>query len=126
MHPGQLRCCKLCCRPLIVIGKGAAYSQADSALRQLVDQAGLPFLATAMGRGVVPDTHAASANAARSMALAKADVAIVFGARCPVWLLQPVLHLESLLVNSGSKKHQLTEYVLRVGQEHCFTPVGSS
>lgn len=70
------------CRPLVVIGKGAAYSQADAALRQLVDQAQLPFLATAMGRGVVPDTHAGSANAARSMALAKADVAIVFGARC--------------------------------------------
>ena len=65
----------------MVIGKGAAYSQADAALRQLVDQAQLPFLATAMGRGVVPDTHAASANAARSLALAKADVAIVFGAR---------------------------------------------
>ena len=75
------------CRPLVVIGKGAAYSQADAALRQLVDQAQLPFLATAMGRGVVPDTHPASANAARSLALAQADVAIVFGARwgpaCP-------------------------------------------
>ena len=47
-----------------------------------MDRAQLPFLATAMGRGVVPDTHAGCANAARSMALANADVAIVFGARC--------------------------------------------
>ena len=69
------------CRPLVVIGKGAAYSQADEALRELVDRSGAPFLATAMGRGVVPDTHAACANAARSLALARADVAIVFGAR---------------------------------------------
>lgn len=74
------------CRPLLVIGKGAAYSQADAALRTFVERAGLPFLATAMGRGVVPDTHGASANAARSLALAKADVAIVFGARCALLL----------------------------------------
>ena len=62
-----------------------------------MDQTQLPFLATAMGRGVVPDTHAGSANAARSMALAKADVAIVFGARCDGLLnyLQFDGHVES-------------------------------
>ena len=75
----------------MVIGKGAAYSQADAALRQLVGQAQLPFLATAMGRGVVPDTHAASANAARSLALAQADVAIVFGARWARPVLWPLV-----------------------------------
>ncbi|KAK9828489.1 hypothetical protein WJX72_000277 [[Myrmecia] bisecta] len=68
-------------RPLLVIGKGAAYAQADAHLRQLVDTAGLPFLATAMGRGVVPDSHPLNVNAARSLALAQADVALVFGAR---------------------------------------------
>lgn len=69
------------CRPLIVVGKGAAFSQADQALTALVDATGIPFLATAMGRGVVPDSHPGSANAARSLALSKADVAIIFGAR---------------------------------------------
>ena len=69
------------CRPLIVVGKGAAFSQADRELTALVDASGIPFLATAMGRGVVPDSHPSSANAARSLALSKADVAIVFGAR---------------------------------------------
>eukprot|EP00884_Botryococcus_braunii_P001865 jgi/Botrbrau1/1167/Bobra.0162s0055.1 len=68
-------------RPLVVIGKGAAYSQADEALRALIDGTGLPFLATSMGRGVVPDSHPHNVNAARSLALAKADVAIIFGAR---------------------------------------------
>ena len=68
-------------RPLLVIGKGAAYSQADDSLRELVDRLGIPFLGTAMGRGVVPDSHRLNVNAARSLALAKADVAIVFGAR---------------------------------------------
>lgn len=34
-----------------------------------------------MGRGMVPDDHPLCANAARSMALAKADVVVVAGAR---------------------------------------------
>lgn len=70
------------CRPLLVVGKGAALSQADTALRRLVDATGLPFLATAMGRGVVPDSHPGAVNAARSAALRGADVALIFGARC--------------------------------------------
>lgn len=65
----------------MVIGKGAAYSQADAALQRFVAAAQLPFLATAMGRGVIPDNAPGNANAARSLALAHADVAIIFGAR---------------------------------------------
>jgi thiamine pyrophosphate-dependent acetolactate synthase large subunit-like protein len=68
-------------RPLLVVGKGAALSQADVALRRLADATGLPFLATAMGRGVVPDDHPGAVNAARSAALRGADVALIFGAR---------------------------------------------
>jgi len=41
----------------VVVGKGAAFSQADAQLRGLIDATGLPFLATAMGRGVVSDSH---------------------------------------------------------------------
>lgn len=69
-------------RPLLVVGKGAALGRAEGPLRQLVEAAGLPFLATAMGRGVVPDDAPLCANAARSMALGQADVAVVCGARC--------------------------------------------
>jgi thiamine pyrophosphate-dependent acetolactate synthase large subunit-like protein len=68
-------------RPLVVIGKGAGLGRAENGLRALVEAAGLPFLATAMGRGVVPDDSPLCVNAARSMALGQADVAIVFGAR---------------------------------------------
>ncbi|KAL4431652.1 hypothetical protein ABPG77_001494 [Micractinium sp. CCAP 211/92] len=68
-------------RPLLVVGKGAALGRAEGPLRQLVEAAGLPFLATAMGRGVVPDDAPLCANAARSMALGQADVAVVCGAR---------------------------------------------
>lgn len=68
-------------RPLLVVGKGAGYAQAEGPLRQLAEAAGLPFLATAMGRGVLPDDSPLCANAARSMALGQADVALVVGAR---------------------------------------------
>jgi len=59
------------------VGKGAAYAQADAQLRALADATGVPVLA----RGVVPDSHPASVQAARSAALRGADVALVFGAR---------------------------------------------
>lgn len=68
-------------RPLLVVGKGAALGGAEGPLRALVEAARLPFLATAMGRGVVPDDDALCANAARSLALGQADVAVVCGAR---------------------------------------------
>lgn len=67
--------------PLIVVGKGAAWARAEAPLRALAEATGIPVLATAMGRGVVPDTYPHAANAARSLALGGADVAVVFGAR---------------------------------------------
>lgn len=69
------------CRPLIVVGKGAAQAHADSLIRQLADKVQIPVLSTSMGRGVVPDDHPLSVIAARSQALAKADVVLVLGAR---------------------------------------------
>lgn len=68
-------------RPLIVIGKGAAFGKAENALRKIIDGWDVPFLATSMGRGVLSDERRHCANAARSMALAQADVALIFGAR---------------------------------------------
>ncbi|EEC70723.1 hypothetical protein OsI_02106 [Oryza sativa Indica Group] len=73
-------------RPLVVFGKGAAYSRAEDAIRKLVDTTGIPFLPTPMGKGVVPDTHPLSATAARSLAIGQCDVALVVGARLN-WLL---------------------------------------
>lgn len=72
--------------PLIVIGKGAAYSRAEEALRALVDASQIPFLPTPMGKGVVPDDHARNVSAARSTALQHADVVLLFGARLN-WIL---------------------------------------
>ncbi|GAQ80211.1 pyruvate decarboxylase family protein [Klebsormidium nitens] len=72
--------------PLVVFGKGAAYAHAEDGIRSLVDRTGIPFIATPMGKGVVPDSHPLNAGAARSLALAGADVALVVGAQLN-WLL---------------------------------------
>src|SRR6266542_3874759 len=37
-------------RPLIILGKGAAYAQADEAIRSLVEKSGAPFLPMSMGK----------------------------------------------------------------------------
>ena len=68
-------------RPLAVIGKGSAYGRADTSLRSFVTRTGVPFVATSMGRGVVADDDPRCASAARSLALVKCDVAVLFGAR---------------------------------------------
>src|SRR3989454_2271687 len=73
-------------RPLIILGKGAAYAQADADIRAFVEQTGIPFLPMSMAKGLLPDDHRQSAAAARSYALAQADVVMLIGARLN-WLL---------------------------------------
>src|SRR5450432_557528 len=73
-------------RPLIILGKGAAYAQADDAIRALVEKSGIPFLPMSMGKGLLPDTHPQCAGAARSTVLKDSDVVMLIGARLN-WLL---------------------------------------
>jgi oxalyl-CoA decarboxylase len=73
-------------RPLILLGKGAAYAQADAEIRALVEKTGIPYLPMSMAKGLLPDNHAQSASAARSYVLAEADVVMLVGARLN-WLL---------------------------------------
>ncbi|WP_457108326.1 oxalyl-CoA decarboxylase [Methylobacterium sp. P5_C11] len=73
-------------RPLIVLGKGAAYAQADEAIRALVETSGIPYVPMSMAKGLLPDTHPLSAGAARSTALKDSDVVLLIGARLN-WLL---------------------------------------
>jgi oxalyl-CoA decarboxylase len=73
-------------RPLIVLGKGAAYAQADADIRALVEKTGIPYLPMSMAKGLLPDTHEQSASAARSYVLPEADVVMLIGARLN-WLL---------------------------------------
>jgi oxalyl-CoA decarboxylase len=73
-------------RPLIVLGKGAAYAQADQEIRALIEKSGIPFLPMSMAKGLLPDTHPQCAGAARSTVLAQSDVVMLVGARLN-WLL---------------------------------------
>jgi oxalyl-CoA decarboxylase len=73
-------------RPLIILGKGAAYAQADDAIRALVEKSGIPYLPMSMAKGLLPDNHPQSAGAARSLALKDSDAVLLIGARLN-WLL---------------------------------------
>ncbi len=73
-------------RPLIVLGKGAAYAQADTEIRTLIEKTQIPYLPMSMAKGLLPDTHEQSAAAARSFVLPEADVVMLIGARLN-WLL---------------------------------------
>ncbi len=68
-------------RPLVIIGKGAAYARAERELRDFIAKTRLPFLASPMGKGVVPDDDRLSVAPARSFALQNADVVLLAGAR---------------------------------------------
>src|SRR5437870_13454992 len=68
-------------RPLIILGKGAAYAQADDDIRALVEKSGIPFLPMSMAKGLLPDTHPQCARAARSTVLKESDVVMLIGAR---------------------------------------------
>jgi len=73
-------------KPLIILGKGAAYAQADDAIKALVEKSGVPFLPMSMAKGLLPDTHPQCAGAARSTVLKDSDVVMMIGARLN-WLL---------------------------------------
>jgi oxalyl-CoA decarboxylase len=73
-------------KPLVILGKGAAYAQADADIRSLIEKSGIPYLPMSMAKGLLPDTHAQCASAARSFVLPEADVVMLIGARLN-WLL---------------------------------------
>ncbi|MEO8718800.1 MAG: oxalyl-CoA decarboxylase [Burkholderiales bacterium] len=73
-------------QPLIVLGKGAAYAQADADIRSLIEKTGIPYLPMSMAKGLLPDAHDQCAAAARSFVLPAADVVMLIGARLN-WLL---------------------------------------
>ena len=68
-------------RPLVIVGKGAAYSRAEQEVLDFVEKTQLPYLASPMGKGLIPDDHPLSVGAARSLALSNADVIFLIGAR---------------------------------------------
>ena len=73
-------------KPLIILGKGAAYAQADEQIKAFVEKSGAPFLPMSMAKGLLADTHPQCAGAARSTVLKDSDVVMLIGARLN-WLL---------------------------------------
>jgi oxalyl-CoA decarboxylase len=86
-------------RPLVILGKGAAYARADQEVRSFIETTGIPFLPMSMAKGLLPDEHAQSAAAARSYAIGNADVVVLAGARLN-WLLS---HGRAPLWNPNTK-----------------------
>ena len=60
-------------KPLVIIGKGMAWSRAEDDVRAFIERTQLPFLASPMGKGVMPDDHPLSVGAARTLALQEAE-----------------------------------------------------
>ena len=73
-------------KPLIILGKGAAYAQCDDVVKGFVEASGVPYLPMSMAKGLLPDTHPQCASAARSLVLKESDVVMLVGARLN-WLL---------------------------------------
>ena len=90
-------------RPLVILGKGAAYAQADKEIRAFIETTGVPFLPMSMAKGLLPDDHAQSAAAARSYAIGQADVVMLVGARLN-WLLS---HGQGPLWSEGTRLVQI-------------------
>ncbi len=73
-------------KPLLILGKGAAYAQCDAIVRQFVERTGAPYIAMSMAKGLLPDDHPQYAGAARSLVLKESDCVMLIGARLN-WLL---------------------------------------
>ncbi|MFT7597549.1 MAG: 2-hydroxyacyl-CoA lyase 1 [Acidimicrobiales bacterium] len=98
-------------KPLLIVGKGMAWARAEDEVRQFVDRTDLPFLASPMGKGVVPDDHPLSVGAARSLALEEADVILLAGAR-----LNWIMHFGSTpRFNPNVKVLQLDSHPEQIG-----------
>ena len=73
-------------QPLVILGKGAAYAQADDQIKDFIEKTGMPYVPMSMAKGLLPDNHPQSAASARGFVLENADVVILMGARLN-WLL---------------------------------------
>jgi len=73
-------------RPLVIVGKGAAYARSEDIIRTFIETTGLPCLPTPMGKGIISDEHRQCVSAARSKVLQRSDVILLVGSRLN-WML---------------------------------------
>ncbi|MEJ6022819.1 oxalyl-CoA decarboxylase [Ramlibacter sp. PS4R-6] len=97
-------------KPLVILGKGAAYARADAEIKKFIETTGVPYLPMSMAKGLLPDTHPQCASAARSYVLAEADVVMLVGARLN-WLLS---HGKGKTWGAGSSKEPTKARIIQV------------
>ncbi len=97
-------------KPLVILGKGAAYARADAEIAKFIETTGVPYLPMSMAKGLLPDTHPQCASAARSFVLAEADVVMLVGARLN-WLLS---HGKGKTWGAGSSKEAGAKQFIQV------------
>lgn len=68
-------------RPAMILGKGIRWSEPYEELTRLVNDFGIPFITSPMGRGYLPDDHPLCFNEARGLLQSEADAVLVVGAR---------------------------------------------
>ena len=73
-------------RPVIPLGKGAAYARVEDKIKTLVEKYSIPYFPMSMAKGVMPDDGPLSALSCRSTVMEQADVVMIIGARLN-WLL---------------------------------------
>lgn len=90
-------------KPLVIIGKGAAYARVENELKEFIEKLNIPYLPMSMAKGLIDDIHPLSIAPARSLALKEADVVLLIGARLN-WLLS---HGEAPKFNPAAKFIQM-------------------
>ncbi len=73
-------------KPVVLLGKGAAYAQVDDKIKKLIESYKIPYLPMSMAKGLMPDAGEYSALSCRSDIMKDADVVMVIGARIN-WML---------------------------------------
>lgn len=74
-------------RPSLLVGGALRWSASFSVLSRLVERLDLPFAATPIAQGFLPDDHRLCFNAVRARMLSTADVVLLAGARLD-WTLR--------------------------------------
>jgi thiamine pyrophosphate-dependent acetolactate synthase large subunit-like protein len=67
-------------RPLLILGEGLRWSFRETDLRRLVEENGIPFVTTPLGRGLLSDDHPLCANEVRRWVQSEADLVLMAGA----------------------------------------------
>ncbi|TGQ77297.1 MULTISPECIES: thiamine pyrophosphate-binding protein [unclassified Mesorhizobium] len=106
--------------PVIIAGRGVAWSKADSELRSLAEALGIPVVATEMGRGTFPEDHALAGgllghfgHTAANTIVAEADAILGLGCQ-----FHNVNTINWQLIQPEAKIIQVESEPLEIGRQY--------